>query len=505
MSHYELIELMRGPAVPILSKALRSMLVAQPGRKFCGGDFANVEGRINAWLAGEQWKLDAFRAYDEGRGPDLYNLAYAGAFGVSAREVNKTQRQVGKVMELSCIAEGELVWTDKGHIPIQDVKKDQCVWDGYEFVQHDGVVDRGCRPVIKWAGLSATLDHDIFLNDQMVLPFGRCAAMGLRPFWNLGNRYNQNVYNNSISETPVVMSDARTYDILNCGRRNRFSVNGWLVHNCGYQGSVGAYMNMAANYFIKPDDIVRTVKPQTYGTDVWRVAAEQYDKATNRYGLSADQWICLKIVVNGWRTAHPAIVQSWWDRQDGVVEAVGNPGTVVSVLGGKISYIMHEGFLWMRTPSRKLMAYARPRLVETREDYIVDAEGEIWPIEEMTVDEMATLVGEGGSVQRGKTRTQVAFDGKNQRTGAWGTHRMYGGLLTNNDTQLTARELLRFAMENVEAAGYPVVLHVHDELVAEVDQAFGSAHEFGEIMKILPPWIKGLPMAVSAWEDQRFG
>lgn len=84
----------------LASNAVRGVLIAPPRRKFCISDLANIEGRGTAWLAGEQWKLDAFRAYDEGGGPDLYKLAYARAFNVEPGDVDKKQRQIGKAMEL---------------------------------------------------------------------------------------------------------------------------------------------------------------------------------------------------------------------------------------------------------------------------------------------------------------------------------------------------------------------------------------------------------------------
>lgn len=84
----------------LASNGIRGVLVPSKGKKFVVADLSNIEGRVCAWLAGENWKLKAFQDYDADIGPDLYKLAYARAFRIKSEEVDKYQRQIGKVMEL---------------------------------------------------------------------------------------------------------------------------------------------------------------------------------------------------------------------------------------------------------------------------------------------------------------------------------------------------------------------------------------------------------------------
>lgn len=95
------------PPLEALSLCARPMIVARPGHRLLDADFSNVEGRVNAWFAGEDWKLDAFRAFDRGEGPDLYRVTAATVLDKDVADIRKEERQEsGKVPELACGYQG---------------------------------------------------------------------------------------------------------------------------------------------------------------------------------------------------------------------------------------------------------------------------------------------------------------------------------------------------------------------------------------------------------------
>lgn len=117
-------DLMVRDVMQLASSCIRGVIAAPPKKKLVIADLSNIEGRGQAWLAGEQWKLQAFRDFDtlvtndrgvvlvdaKGKplraGPDLYKLAYSRAFNMAADDVDDKGRQIGKVMELGLGYEG---------------------------------------------------------------------------------------------------------------------------------------------------------------------------------------------------------------------------------------------------------------------------------------------------------------------------------------------------------------------------------------------------------------
>lgn len=158
----ETIAMVYGAPLSVVADCIRSLIAAGDGRDLLAADFSNIEGRVIAWWAGEQWKLDAFRQFDAGTGPDLYKVAGAGVFGVAPDAVQDWQRQIGKV----CFTGDTLVVSSRGLIQIRDVTVEDKLWDGENWATHRGVICNGLKETQTVAGISATPDHPVLCGSQ---------------------------------------------------------------------------------------------------------------------------------------------------------------------------------------------------------------------------------------------------------------------------------------------------------------------------------------------------
>lgn len=93
----------------------------------------------------------------------------------------------------------------------------------------------------------------------------------------------------------------------------------------------------------------------------------------------------------------------------------------------------------------------------------------------------------------GEKKDVIAFDGVDSVTRKWTTQYLYGGLLAENVTQATARDVLVNGMFAAEGKGYKIVMHVHDEAVSEVPEGFGSVEEFEELLCTARNGRRGCP------------
>lgn len=132
---------------------LRRSVIAPPGHVLVVCDSAQIEARVNAWLSDQLDVLEVFAS-----GGDIYKRMASQIYGVSTEQVTKDQRFIGKI---ACLSSDTLVLTLSGWKPILDVSDTDLVWDGVEWVSHQGVAARGVKPTQLAHSVRATADHEI--------------------------------------------------------------------------------------------------------------------------------------------------------------------------------------------------------------------------------------------------------------------------------------------------------------------------------------------------------
>lgn len=182
---------------------IRKAIKAPEGHTLVVVDSGQIEARGLAWVAGQQDVVQQFA-----NGEDVYKIMASKVYGVPVEEVTKDQRQVGKL----CIAEGMPVLTDSGWKPIEKVTLADKVWDGVEWVSHDGVVCKGEKDVIEYQGLVATSDHEVWTKESGLVPFGVAASKGETPasgadLWRMdcGRRDTRDKSGREAQQAPVLL------------------------------------------------------------------------------------------------------------------------------------------------------------------------------------------------------------------------------------------------------------------------------------------------------------
>lgn len=616
------------PIFSILANCIRHFIQDAQG-PMLSADYTAIEAMILAWIAGEEWRLEVFRTHKK-----IYEMSASQMFGIPMQEFEDYKKQhgkhhpmrkTGKVAELACIAEGQLVTTDHGLVPIERVTLGMKVWDGISFVSHQGVVYQGIKEVLTYENLTATEDHIVFTEagpvqfadaarwgqhllksgpsrkgvwlgesdfslegvcetqvagmpsaDRMPrmrkgvmaeflqspeggvqrvpallaakahsnvatqqgigygakmqqpsepwvlqlrgeryrVPF-RVTAGGVpvdtgKPWVAPGVRVGPNQQRRSLragesevrhpfnaefecsnhqddrgmvrvvpDQKPLrflhlsssalsnaehgegdrvghggshheaqVLEDhprpayrTRVYDILNCGPRNRFTVSGVLVHNCGYQGAEGALIKFGAlDMGLKQED--------------------------------------LQPIVDKWRAANPNITDFWYACERAAIRAVKLPGQKMVV--GKLTFfsarVAGANYLFMKLPSGRNLAYRDPKVTEVK------------AVSKKTGNEY--------------TKSSLSYYGQipgpsGAKSTKWGNVSLYGGKITENACQAIAFDIMANGVLKAAAKGYRIYSLIHDEALAAFDGPYQSLQEFQSCLEDVPRWCDGLPVSTS--------
>lgn len=170
----------------------------------------------------------------------------------------------------------------------------------------------------------------------------------------------------------------------------------------------------------------------------------------------------LKPLVNSWRAANTAITKFWWDTDSAIRRTIQTQEPTRLPHG--MGFYKKGPLLKLVLPNGRELSYVKPAIVDDN----------------------------------------ITYEGTLQSSGAWGRIESYGPKLVENIVQATARDCLAVAIDRLEKAGFPVVFHVHDEVICEVPIGVSSAEELGAIMSETIDWAKDLPLRADAYECEYY-
>lgn len=279
----------------------------------------------------------------------------------------------------------------------------------------------------------------------------------------------------------------------------------------GYEGGVGAFVTFAKNLGLDLIEMAKTMDG-TFPDHIWSATARGYEWARIQeakrpqhpgekddrpsYILDKKVWRTCDAIKRMWRESHPETVAFWRDLKDGILAAVRNPGRE-----------FWAGAHLRKNGERAIRIW---RTVET------DSSGRKvpgwWLCMELPSGRILSYPGIGVSVTketdedgRVNTNVRIKYQGENQLTRQWTTLYTHGGKACENIVQALCRDLLAYAMINVEGGGYPIVLSVHDELVCETPDTPGyTVPELEKLMCALPEWAEGFPLVAEGSEMYRY-
>lgn len=463
-----------GRALDALAGCLRGMFVAGEGRDLVSSDYTAIEAVVLACLAGEQWRIDLF--HNKGK---IYEASGAKVGGVTYESLIEYKRETGKHHPLrqvgkTCLSPTTPVLTSDGWVRLIDVRSDHKVWDGVAWVTHDGVKYQGAKYCLLFDGVAMTADHEIFLSER-----DKCAASVVKETHDL-NPYAWVRLPEDCEARPgfshrMTRGKQDVFDIVNAGPRRRFTIytrrGPLVVSNCelalGYGGWIGG----------------------------WR--------AFDDSGRTDDE---IKKIILAWRDASPTIVEFWGGqvRRDRgwKDELFGVEGAFIRAALLPGVPVHYRGFIFEASKPAFPVRCPAASLAEPCTVQITLMSGR-----KLTYHNV--LLEPTPPDQSWKGRYAISYEGynTNPKSGGVGWIRMrtYSGKLVENLCQATANDILRYAMANLERAGYPIVLHVYDEIVCEVPKGFGSVEELESIMKTLPSWAAGWPIgADGGWRGRRY-
>lgn len=439
---------------------LRKAVQAPEGMALVACDSSQIEARILAYVANETELVDAFR-----RGADPYADLAEKIFQIPSEKIHKgaksgdkklkAYRNVGKTGILSCLAGDTEVLTNNGWKPIVAVSKDDKLWDGVQWVAHQGLVCNGEKNTIDVDGVRMTPDHmvlsgssweqaSVCVQTRSYLNRALRTGSALLETWRSMIGDGGNTYTDASSVEPRLKNSELVYDLLNAGPNHRFTIRtkhgALVVHNCGYGVSWRKYA----------DTLLRQ------GVRLSSDIDQHYEMAHHAH--------------NVYRASNPNIV-AFWDTCQTVIKAM---------------YLGYSGEFG--GPNDNIFQYS------------------VAPI--CGRDDVPTIIGPNKYTLR-YFKLSCEVSEKNNREEYYYTRvkgkselktKLYGGALAENLCQYLAFALLQWQACRMTEQGIRLIANIHDSFLAicPEDEAEHTKSIMESCMSSVPDWLGDFPVACEA-------
>lgn len=439
---------------------LRKAVQAPEGMALVACDSSQIEARILAYVANETELVDAFR-----RGADPYADLAEKIFQIPSEKIHKgaksgdkklkAYRNVGKTGILSCLAGDTDVLTNNGWKPIVTVSKDDKLWDGVQWVAHQGLVCNGEKNTIDVDGVRMTPDHMVLSGSSWEQA---SVCVQTRSYLNRALRTGAalletqrsmigdggNTYADAPSAEPRLKNSELVYDLLNAGPNHRFTIRtkhgALVVHNCGYGVSWRKYA----------DTLLRQ------GVRLSSDIDQHYEMAHHAH--------------NVYRASNTNIV-AFWDTCQTVIKAM---------------YLGYSGEFG--GPNDNIFQYS------------------VAPI--CGRDDVPTIIGPNKYTLR-YFKLSCEVSEKNNREEYYYTRvkgkselktKIYGGALAENLCQYLAFALLQWQACRMTEQGIRLIANIHDSFLAicPEDDAEHTKSVMESCMSSVPDWLGDFPVACEA-------
>lgn len=540
-----------------LVNAVRELLVAPEGKELVIADASQIEARVLAWLAG-QWDLVEKFA----KGEEIYCgfaekvLGYPvrkpkpeGGIPAIEKRMKWARNSVGKIGVLGCIAEDTPVLTERGWVGVQNVRLSDRVWDGEQFVPHEGAVYQGVKPCVQRAGIWMTEDHEVYGRggwcpavhlDTGSLPLATPTG-GLR--WkplSLGREAGSSVSNVA---APVVARLIRTEttwspESLHAAIRVlKLRLHGRILTELSARNLTAAVFLAA---FVQSWDGAKhtpsrvTADAESDASLIGSLTEQHFYRTCSRLmGGTSQTWKSTGSTMTG--TTSPAAPNSpleartcrTWD----IIRAGSNrrfqagPLMVANCgygMGPAKAVGYAKGAIDFETAKKLVKTYrdSNAEIVKFWYDieraftytYKYGKSCELRGLRFHQTDRCDVIITLPSGRELKYHTVRLDGDGYDQSLQVYNDMdrswaHVWGGYLTENVVQAISRDILWHGIAKLEGDGYNVALHVHDELIAVVDEGTGRSvlRRAVKYLSERPEWARDLPLAAEGVVSTRYG